>query len=155
MDYKNQLEWAKEKAKFHRVNIEKVDDLLRKIEEDEQYFNPNFSIYEKYEAMLFWGTTGLFEAEEIAEEFNHNPNNLHSDFNKNIGRYIKSQLELDDHVRVGITSIRRIFRAKGYLIDLSGDNDNTTLDNLLPSDLWSELSDDGNEENENDDEQNT
>jgi hypothetical protein len=62
--------------------------------------------------------------------FNHNSKNLNSDFNRNLGVYLRLGLELDDDERVGITSLRRILFRKGYCVESINDDNSV---NILPN----------------------
>jgi hypothetical protein len=72
--------------------------------------------------IFYLAATGLYSAEDLAEMFNHNSKNLNSDFNRNLGFYLRLGLELDDDERVGITSLRRVLLKKGYFVDMSDDS---------------------------------
>ncbi len=106
-----ELEKAKKLANFHSLDIEKTKVLLQAIEEVFQC-----SISEKYKTIFYLATTGIYSAEDIAKIANHSPKNIHADFNKNLGQYLRLYFELDNE-RVGITSLRRLMFKKGYFKD--------------------------------------
>ncbi|MGK7879522.1 MAG: hypothetical protein AB4060_05410 [Crocosphaera sp.] len=107
-----ELEKAKKLAKFHCLDIAKTEALLQAIETVFQV-----SISEKYKIIFYLATTGTYSAEDIAKTFNHSPKNINSDFNKNLGQYLKLYFELEDNERVGITSLRRWMFKQGYFQD--------------------------------------
>ncbi|MEL4894199.1 hypothetical protein [Crocosphaera sp. Alani8] len=111
------IEFAKKQAWENELDIPKCEILLEKIRE-----NFNVKIIEKYEIIFYLSLTGLYNAEDIAEIFGHSPKNINADFNKNLGHYIRSYLELEDTDRVGITSIRRILYKAGYFKEIYSPN---------------------------------
>ncbi|CCI17448.1 conserved hypothetical protein [Microcystis aeruginosa PCC 9807] len=103
---------AQKQARNCGLDIPKLEALLKKIE----------PLSEKYKIIFYLAATGLYSADDLAEMFNHSSGrNLNSDFNKNLGSYLKLYLELDDSERVGITSLRRILFKKGYCVDINDD----------------------------------
>jgi hypothetical protein len=88
------------------LDIAKLQALLAEIE----------FLSEKYKIIFYLAATGLFCADDLAEMFNHSQKNLNTDFNKNLGSYLKLYLDLDESERVGITSLRRILFKKGYCV---------------------------------------
>lgn len=106
----SELKQAKKSASFYGLNVKKTEMLFQAIETVFQC-----SISEKYKIIFYLTTTGLFSAEDIAFVINHSPQNIHSDFNKNLGQYLKLYFELEDNQRVGITSLRRIMFRQGYM----------------------------------------
>lgn len=107
-----ELEKAKKLANLHCLDIEKTKVLLQAIESVFQC-----SISEKYKTIFYLATTGIYSAEDIAKIANHSPKNIHGDFNKNLGQYLRLYFELEDKERVGITSLRRLMFKKGYFKD--------------------------------------
>lgn len=53
----------------------------------------------------------------MAEILGYKLKNFNSNFNKNLGDYIKTFFDLDDEARLGITSLRRFLFQKGYVND--------------------------------------
>jgi len=115
---KNAVFDAQNRAKNCGLDIFRLEALLQAIEQN----LIQRSLSEKYKAMFYLATTGLYAAEDLAEMFKHSSKNLNADFNKNLGVYLKEALELDDSDRVGITSLRRILFKKGYFVDINDDN---------------------------------
>jgi hypothetical protein len=109
---------AKKQASNSGLNVLKLDALLQEIETN-LIQRP---LSEKYKVIFYLASTGLYSAEDLAEMFNHNSKNLNSDFNRNLGVYLRLGLELDDDERVGITSLRRVLLKKGYFVDMSDDS---------------------------------
>jgi hypothetical protein len=109
---------AKKQASNSGLNVLKLDALLQEIETN-LIQRP---LSEKYKVIFYLAATGLYSAEDLAEMFNHNSKNLNSDFNRNLGFYLRLGLELDDDERVGITSLRRVLLKKGYFVDMSDDS---------------------------------
>jgi|688.fasta_scaffold04874_8 hypothetical protein len=109
---------AKKQASNSGLNVLKLDALLQEIETN-LIQRP---LSEKYKVIFYLAATGLYSAEDLAEMFNHNSKNLNSDFNRNLGVYLRLGLELDDDERVGITSLRRVLLKKGYFVDMSDDS---------------------------------
>lgn len=100
------------------LDVPKLEALLKAIEQN-LIQRP---LSEKYKKIFYLAATGLFSADDLAEMFNHSSgSNLNSDFNKNLGAYLKLYLELDDDERVGITSLRRVLFKKGYFVDINDD----------------------------------
>ncbi|MDJ0729850.1 MAG: hypothetical protein QNJ33_07640 [Crocosphaera sp.] len=106
----SELEQAKELANINGIDVKKTEILLQAIEE---VFH--CSISKKYKIIFYLATTGFYSSEDIANIFNHSRKNINSDFNKNLGQYLKLYFELEDNERVGITSLRRIMFNKGYM----------------------------------------
>jgi hypothetical protein len=103
---------AQKQARNCGLDIPKLEALLAEIE----------PLSEKYKIIFYRAATGLYSADDLAEKFNHSSGkNLNTDFNKNLGSYLKLSLELDDSDRLGITSLRRILFKKGYLLDINDD----------------------------------
>ena len=103
---------AQKQARNCGLDIPKLEALLAEIE----------PLSEKYEILFYLAATGLYSADDLAEMFNHSSGkNLNTDFNQNLGSYLKLYLDLDDSERVGITSLRRIVFKKGYLLDINDD----------------------------------
>jgi hypothetical protein len=109
---------AKKQASNSGLNVLKLDALLQEIETN-LIQRP---LSEKYKVIFYLAATGLYSVEDLAEMFNHNSKNLNSDFNRNLGVYLRLGLELDDDERVGITSLRRVLLKKGYFVDMSDDS---------------------------------
>ncbi|MEL4896777.1 hypothetical protein [Crocosphaera sp. Alani8] len=108
----SELKRAKKVANIHGLNIQEIEYLLEAIE---TVFQCHIS--EKYKAIFYLATTGLYLAEDMANIYDHSPKNINGDFNKNLGQYLKVYLELEDSDRVGITSLRRIMFKQGYFQD--------------------------------------
>jgi hypothetical protein len=103
---------AQKQARNCGLDIPKLEALLKEIE----------PLSDKYKIIFYRAATGLYSADDLAEKFNHSSGkNLNTDFNKNLGSYLKLSLELDDSDRLGITSLRRILFKKGYLLDINDD----------------------------------
>jgi hypothetical protein len=109
---------AKKQASNCGLDISKLEALLQVIEQN----LIQRSLSDKYREKFYLAATGLYSAEDLAEMFKHSHKNINSDFNKNLGVYLKQALELDDDDRVGITSLRRILFKQGYFVDINDDN---------------------------------
>ncbi|NEQ73039.1 MAG: hypothetical protein F6K24_33415 [Okeania sp. SIO2D1] len=97
-----------EKVKFlastHGVNVKEVDILLTEIEEEIL----KTLISEKYKIMLYLAMVNLHKVEDIAKITGHSYKNIHSDFNKNLGQYLREYFDPQSQApRFGITSLRR------------------------------------------------
>ena len=104
------LEDAKKKADFNKVDVPKCEVLLQEIIDK---FQTNIST--KYRTIFYLAGTGTYSAEDVAQIYDHNPQNMNSNFNKNLGQYLKVNFDLEENERVGITSLRRLLFKKGYL----------------------------------------
>lgn len=104
------LEETKELATITGLDVKKTEILLQAIETVFQC-----SISEKYKIIFYLATTGLYSSEDIADIFEHSKIYINSDFNKNLGQYLKLYFELEDNQRVGITSLRRFLFRQGYI----------------------------------------
>ncbi len=101
---------AQRQARNCGLDIPKLRALLEKIE----------PLSDKYKEIFYRAATGLYSADDLAEKFNHSSGKkLNTDFNKNLGSYLKLSLELDE--RVGITSLRRVLFKKDYFVDINDD----------------------------------
>lgn len=103
------LEEAKELANLTGLDVKKTEILLQAIEAVFQC-----SLSEKYKIIFYLATTGLYSSEDIADIFDHSKIYINSDFNKNLGQYLKLYFELEDE-RLGITSLRRFLFRQGYI----------------------------------------
>ncbi|MDJ0730459.1 MAG: hypothetical protein QNJ33_10765 [Crocosphaera sp.] len=109
-----ELEIAKKRADLNGVDVPKCESLLQEL-----ISTFDIGISTKYEIIFYRALTGLYSAEDVAKEFNHSLKNINSDWNKNVGQYLRLYFELQDNERVGITTLRRVLFKQGYMKDLS------------------------------------
>ncbi|WP_048320736.1 hypothetical protein [Crocosphaera watsonii] len=108
------LESAKQKAELHGVDVNKCETLLNEVSSIYR-----ITISDKYQLVFFLASSGCFSAPEIAEKVNQTPKNMNSEFNKNLGQYLKLYFDLEEKDRLGITSLRRFLFKEGYLKKLN------------------------------------
>ena len=108
------LESAKQKAELHGVDVNKCETLLNEVSSIYR-----ITISDKYQLVFFLASSGCFSAPEIAEKVNQTPKNMNSEFNKNLGQYLKLYFALEEKDRLGITSLRRFLFKEGYLKKLN------------------------------------
>ncbi|NET25030.1 MAG: pentapeptide repeat-containing protein [Okeania sp. SIO1I7] len=97
------IDEVKKLASHQNINVPEVDNLLDEVEEILK-----ISISEKYKIMFYLAMVNLYEVEEIAKITRHSYKNIHSDFNKNLGQYLKEYFYPQSQpLRFGITSLRR------------------------------------------------
>lgn len=110
------LESAKQKAELHGVDVNKCETLLNEVSSIYR-----ITISDKYKLVFFLASSGCFSAPEIAEvkEIAQSPDNMNSEFNKNLGQYLKQYFDLEENERLGITSLRRFLFKEGYLKKLN------------------------------------
>ena len=108
------LESAKQIAELHGVDVNKCETLLNEVSSIYR-----ITISDKYQLVFFLASSGCFSAPEIAEKVNQTPKNMNSEFNKNLGQYLKLYFDLEEKDRLGITSLRRFLFKEGYLKKLN------------------------------------
>ncbi|NET25032.1 hypothetical protein [Okeania sp. SIO1I7] len=97
------IDEVKKLAIHQNVNVSEVDNLLDEIEE-----NFKISISEKYKFMFYLAMINFLTPEEIAKITKHSYKNIYSDFNKNLGQYLKEYFYPQSQpLHFGITSLRR------------------------------------------------